>query len=79
MFRGTEATSFQDVGGTYLVPVHWGMFNLAPHNWFDPPNEITKRARQADINLITTRIGQLISLDNPPLYDQWWREVTQNN
>ena len=68
-------TAFQDVGGTYLVPVHWGMFNLAPHNWFDPPSEITKRAKLADIKLITPRLGQLISLDNPPLYDEWWLEV----
>ena len=69
-------TAFQDVGGTYLVPIHWGMFNLAPHNWFDPPNEITKHAKRADIALITPRIGQLISLDNPPLYDQWWLDVS---
>ena len=70
-------TAFQDVGGTYLVPVHWGMFNLAPHNWFDPPNEITRRAKLADIKLITPRLGQLISTDNPPLYDQWWLEVME--
>ena len=71
-------TAFQDVGGTYLVPVHWGMFNLAPHNWFDPPSEITRRAKAEDIKLITPRLGQLISLDNPPLYDQWWLEVAGN-
>ena len=60
------------------MPVHWGMFNLAPHNWFDPPSEITRRAKAEDIKLITPRLGQLISLDNPPLYDQWWLEVAGN-
>ena len=73
-------TAFQDMSGqdggdSYLVPVHWGMFNLSVHNWYDPPNEITKLAKQDNIKLITPRLGQLISLDNPPLYDQWWREV----
>ncbi|MGC6530346.1 MAG: MBL fold metallo-hydrolase [Candidatus Puniceispirillaceae bacterium] len=68
-------TAFQDLGGTYLVPVHWGMFNLSVHNWYDPPNEITRLAKQEDIQLITPRLGQLISLDNPPLYDQWWLEM----
>ena len=68
-------TAFKDVGGTYLVPVHWGMFNLSVHNWFDPPNEITRLAKTEDIKLITPRLGQLIDLNNPPLYDQWWLEV----
>ena len=68
-------TAFQDVGGSYLVPVHWGMFNLAPHNWFDPPSEITKLAKEQDIDLITPRLGQLISLENPPLYDEWWEAL----
>lgn len=66
---------FQELGGRYLVPVHWGMFNLSVHNWYDPPNEITRRAKAANINLITPRLGQVIALDNPPLYDQWWLEV----
>ena len=68
-------TAFKDVGGTYLVPVHWGMFNLSVHNWFDPPKEITRLAKAEDIKLITPRLGQLIDLNNPPLYDQWWLEV----
>ena len=68
-------TAFKDVGGTYLVPVHWGMFNLSVHNWFDPPNEITRLAKAEDIKLITPRLGQLIDINHPPLYDQWWLEV----
>ena len=69
--------AFEDLGGTYLVPVHWGMFDLSVHNWYDPPNEVTKRAKDANINLITPRLGQLISLDKPSLFDRWWLEVLQ--
>ena len=68
-------TAFQDLQGRYLVPVHWGMFDLSVHNWYDPPEDITKRAKAENIKLITPRLGHLISLDNPPLYDQWWQEV----
>ena len=68
-------TGFTELQGEYLVPVHWGMFNLAVHNWYDPPNEVTQRAKAADIKLITPRLGQLVSMDNPPLFDQWWQEV----
>ena len=69
--------AFEDLGGRYLVPVHWGMFNLSVHNWYDPPNEITRLSREKNIDLITPRLGQLISLDNPPLYDQWWLEMIE--
>jgi len=63
---------FLELGGEYLVPIHWGMFNLAVHNWYDPPDEITRLAKDADVKLITPRFGQLVSTDNPPLFDQWW-------
>ena len=66
---------FQELKGKYLVPIHWGMFNLSVHNWYDPPKEITKLAEENDIQLITPRLGQLITLDNPSLFDQWWLEV----
>ena len=66
---------FNDLGGRYLVPVHWGMFNMSLHNWFDPAAEVTARSRQNDIQLITPRLGELISLDDPPLFDEWWRGV----
>lgn len=66
---------FEELGGRYLVPVHWGMFNLAVHNWYDPPNAITRLAREKNIKLITPRLGQMISLADPPLFDEWWLEL----
>ena len=66
---------FTELGGRYLVPVHWGMFNLSLHNWYDPANEATVRAKQQQIQLITPRLGELITLENPPLFDEWWKEV----
>lgn len=66
---------FNDLGGSYLVPVHWGMFNMSLHNWFDPAAEVTARSRQNDIQLITPRLGKLISLDDPPPFDEWWTGV----
>ena len=67
---------FQELRGRYLVPVHWGMFDLSVHNWFDPPNAVTRLAKAQDIKLITPRLGQLIDMQDPPLFDQWWLEVT---
>ena len=66
---------FKDLGGRYLVPVHWGMFNISLHNWFDPPAEVTVRSRDNEIQLITPRLGEIVSLENPPLFDEWWTTV----
>lgn len=66
---------FVDLGGSYLVSMHWGMFNMSLHNWFDPVEEATTRSRQNKIQLITPRLGALISLEDPPMFDQWWKIV----
>lgn len=68
-------TGFMELRGNYLVPVHWGMFDMSLHNWFDPPSKISKLAKQNNINLITPRLGAIIRLEDPPLFDEWWREV----
>ena len=70
---------FEELKGDYLVPVGWGMFNLAVHNWYDPPVQATKLARERGIKLITPRLGQVISMENPPLFDEWWLEVINTN
>ena len=66
---------FEDLGGEYLVPVGWGMFNLAVHSWYDPPQQATRLSKAKGIKLITPRLGQTISMDNPPLFDEWWLEM----
>ena len=70
-------TGFQELRGEYLVPVHWGMFDLSVHNWYDPPNAVTQRAKAANIKLITPRLGQMVDLAAPKLFDQWWLEVSE--
>ena len=73
--EGVQA--FEDLRGDHLVPVGWGMFNLAVHNWYDPPREATRLSRERGIKLITPRLGQPISMDAPPLFDEWWREMIE--
>ncbi|MFP3393837.1 MBL fold metallo-hydrolase, partial [Brevibacillus sp. SIMBA_076] len=33
-----------DVKGELLVPIHWGAFTLALHEWSDPIERVTKEA-----------------------------------
>lgn len=63
-----------DLRTKVFVPIHWGMFCLAPHQWFDPIENIYNLAIARNIDLYTPKIGQLIILDKTQT-DTWWREI----
>ena len=66
---------FKDLQGRYLVPIHWGMFSLSLHNWFDPPEHVSQLARAEGIAVLTPKLGELISVNRPPPFQPWWRDV----
>jgi quercetin dioxygenase-like cupin family protein len=45
--------------GELLMPIHWGTFNLAFHNWFDPPNRLLSAATDPSIRIVIPRPGQM--------------------
>lgn len=57
------------------IPVHWGMFTLAYHNWYDPPEYLTEHSAKEGINLRIPRIGQIIHFDSAIESDPWWRDA----
>ena len=35
-----------DMDGQLLVPIHWGMFTLSMHDWFEPPVRVLPRRQK---------------------------------
>jgi len=66
---------FKDLQGRYLIPIHWGMFSLSLHNWFDPPEQVSQLARAEGIAVLTPRLGELVSVNRPPPFQPWWRDI----
>ena len=64
-----------DLKGRYLVPVHWGMFNLAIHNWYDPIQESVRFSKKHNVKLMTPKLGQLISMEEQTLTIDWWSNL----
>jgi len=64
-----------DLKGHYLVPVHWGMFNLAIHNWYDPIQESVEFSKKHNVKLMTPKLGQLISLEDQTMTNDWWSNL----
>ncbi|MDO7173949.1 MBL fold metallo-hydrolase [Mariniflexile sp. AS56] len=62
-----------DVKAKKIMPIHWGGFKLALHDWTDPIKRVQAKANELNLMLITPEIGEDIrvsDLDNP--YTNWW-------
>jgi len=71
MFPEEVAQASIDLKAKKLLPVHWGKFRLALHDWDDPIKRIVKSAEIHQINLLTPQIGQSFTL-NETSFKQWW-------
>lgn len=63
-----------DLNGDLLIPIHWGTFNLALHDWFEPPVRLQKAAEAKSIKFAIPRPGQMVIPKNPPKVESWWEE-----
>ena len=63
------------LGGGALLPVHWGTFSLALHEWDQPPETLLRLAPALGTPLLMPRLGQAIEPAHGPQADPWWRGV----
>ncbi|WP_283749206.1 MBL fold metallo-hydrolase [Bacillus cereus] len=65
-----------DVQGELLLPIHWGAFTLALHEWSDPIERVTKEANRLEVKITTPQIGESITLKSTNYPSTaWWREI----
>ena len=55
-----------------LLPVHWGKFALATHDWDEPINRVLKKAASLNLTVITPIIGEQVILDSVMPQSKWW-------
>lgn len=60
------------LGGVFM-PVHWGTFSLAMHEWDQPVERLLELAPHTNVQLLLPMLGQPVE----PAHAQrpWWREV----
>ena len=68
----------QDLRGRILLPIHWGTYNLAFHNWYDPPERLIKALQNKDLKCVIPIPGQIVSVDDLPEIDFWWRKYMKH-
>lgn len=62
-----------DVGGRVLLPIHWGTFNLAFHDWNEPAERVWTAAKEAQATVVVPRPGEWVEPANPQPVERWWR------
>ena len=69
--------SARRVDAKALIPVHWGLFRLAPHGWTEPVERVLAAARCTDLPVITPRPGQAIEPTalRPGDSTRWWPDA----
>ena len=75
MFPEESIEAFRDLKGRFMVPIHWGGFSLAPHDWRDPVERLLHAASQEEQHkIILPRLGETLTWGEEIQYphEKWW-------
>ncbi|MGZ3753979.1 MAG: MBL fold metallo-hydrolase [Mucilaginibacter sp.] len=59
--------------GKLMMPIHWGTFNLALHDWFEPIEKLVTYAEQKNIELFVPEPGKPTEVSGAYSAD-WWKK-----
>jgi len=62
----------QLVRGKTMLPVHWGLFDLANHSWTEPVQRVLVAAEKVGVDLLLVRPGGWVEPDDGKFIDKWW-------
>ncbi len=63
------------LGGGAFLPVHWGTFALAVHDWDQPVETLLIAAPTEGVKLLMPRLGEPIEPAHDHEAKPWWRDV----
>ncbi len=61
-----------DLRAKMLLPVHWGKFTLALHEWDEPIRRLVVAARRQEMSITTPMIGEPVVIDTSYPVAEWW-------
>ena len=63
------------VRGDVMLPIHWGMFNLAFHAWTEPAERLMVEAARTNTRVVIPKMGQRFDPSSPPAVERWWPTI----
>lgn len=68
--------AFHDLRAKRYFPIHWGMFALSTHPWFEPIELIHQASKEEGFQLLAPRIGEVFGMQHP--VEAWWMSVKRH-
>jgi len=65
----------QMLQGRVLLPVHWGLVNLAFHTWTEPIERAVVAADKARVTILQPRPGESVEPEARPEPARWWPDL----
>ncbi len=65
----------QMLQGRTLLPIHWGLFNLAYHGWTEPIERVLVAADAQGVQVATPRPGESLEPTQGALGQAWWPDL----
>lgn len=66
--------AFKEVKAKKYFPIHWGMFKLSTHSWYEPIIKLYELSKKENFQLLAPKIGQVLNIKNPEPIETWWIE-----
>lgn len=63
-----------DMKAKLIMPIHWGAFTLAMHEWTDPIERFKAEAVNLDMEMIHPMIGERFALEKDRPLTEWWKQ-----
>lgn len=63
------------LGGGLMIPIHWGLFDLAMHGWTEPVERVRVAARKHGVRVATPRPGASVMPGSHVTPAKWWPSV----
>jgi hypothetical protein len=59
------------------MPIHWGTFALATHDWDQPAETLLAEAPQQAVRLLMPQLGEPVEPAHEHPLTPWWRRVDE--
>jgi L-ascorbate metabolism protein UlaG (beta-lactamase superfamily) len=77
MFPEETVQAAIDLQAKVLMPVHWGKFSLALHNWDEPIRRAVLSAAQREQKITTPLLGETVVINEKYPDEQWWLNFSE--
>ena len=61
-----------DLEAKVFVPIHWGMFDLSLHKWYEPIENSYSLAKEKKVPIIAPELGEILTSESKNDSKLWW-------